>query len=374
MKWGEYKLGDIFVKLSTRYKWKWNKFKNISNTKNDEYCIPLTYAKSWDNWIMYWGRKWDFETHENVISIVYNWAIAAGLVYAQENETWVLAESYLIKLKKYNASFNINLYLKSTLEKILYAKYSREYLATWANKVENDIIKLPTRDWQIDFEFINDFVAELEAYLTATWLRDYYLTDQEKQVLSDFEAGKFEWSKFRISDLLEWQPQKEIDPLKLEQLKDETENLYPFYGQSTTNNGIISYNQLNNNVLNNKKWKPTILIHSNNQNIVYLETPFYLKDWHWATSVLQTENLNKINQMFIIWSIDKVIKNKYSYNSKATKIELKNSIIELPTYNSQPDYELMEIFISAIQKLVIRDVVIYADRKITATKHIINNK
>jgi len=34
--------------------------------------------------------------------------------------------------------------------------------------------------------------------------------------------------------------------------------------------------------------------------------------------------------MFIIGAIDKVIKIKYSYNNKATKIELKNTVIELP--------------------------------------------
>ena len=82
---------------------------------------------------------------------------------------------------------------------------------------------------------------------------------------------------FKIEEVLQWQPQKEIDPLKLEDLKDESEPHYPFYGQATIDNGIISYNQLTQNVLNNSYGKPTILIHSNNQNIVYLETPFYLK-------------------------------------------------------------------------------------------------
>jgi len=33
--------------------------------------------------------------------------------------------------------------------------------------------------------------------------------------------------------VLNWQPQKEIDPLKLEELKDESELFYPFYGQAT---------------------------------------------------------------------------------------------------------------------------------------------
>lgn len=165
-----------------------------------------------------------------------------------------------------------------------------------------------------------------------------------------------EWGEYKIEEVLEWQSQKEIDPLKLDELKDETEELYPFYGQSTVNNGIISYNRLTNMVLNNKDGKPTILIHSNNQNIVYLETPFYLKDGHGATSVLQSDNLNKINQMFIIAAIDKVIKEKYSYNNKATKIELKNTIIKLPIRNGKVDYKFMENFIAELEAQYIAEL------------------
>lgn len=158
------------------------------------------------------------------------------------------------------------------------------------------------------------------------------------------------WGEFKIEDVLQWQKQKEIDPLKLEDLKDETEKMYPFYGQSTINNGIISYNQLKKNALNNRLGKPTILIHSNNQNIVFLETPFYLKDGHGATSVLQSDELNRINQMFIIASIDRVIKSKYSYNNKATKIELKNTVISLPLKKDNTiDFEFMERFILEIK-------------------------
>ena len=56
-------------------------------------------------------------------------------------------------------------------------------------------------------------------------------------------------------------------------------------------------------MLNNKEGKPTILIHSNNQNVIYLETPFYLKDGHGATSVLQSERLNEKNALYIITCI-----------------------------------------------------------------------
>ena len=256
-------------------------------------------------------------------------------------------------------------------------------------------IHLPTQNGQIDFAFMEQFIAELEAeriveleaYLRVTGLSDYILTEEERAVLEAFRSGKIswggvklpngqevtniEWKMFRIEDVLEWQPQKEIDPLKLEKLKDVNKKLYPFYGQATINNGIISYNQLVDEVLNNKEGKSTILIHSNNQNTVYLETPFYLKDGHGATSVLQSEKLNKLNALYFMSSIKKVILSKYSYNAKATKIELKNTLISLPSSQGVPLYAYMEVFIKAVQKLVIKEVVEYADRKIAATREVV---
>lgn len=257
-------------------------------------------------------------------------------------------------------------------------------------------IHLPTQNGKIDFAFMENFIAELEAeriaeleaYLRVTGLSDYILTEEERAVLEAFRSGKIswggvklpngqevtniEWKMFRMEDVLDWQPQKEIDPLKLDNLKDVNQKLYPFYGQATINNGIISYNQLVDEVLNNKEGKSTILIHSNNQNTVYLETPFYLKDGHGATSVLQSEKLNKLNALYFMSSIKKVILSKYSYNAKATKIELKNTLISLPSSQGVPLYAYMEVFIKAVQKLVIKEVVQYADRKIGVTKKLVN--
>ena len=42
--------------------------------------------------------------------------------------------------------------------------------------------------------------------------------------------------------------------------------------------------------------------------------------------------------------------------------------IMLPSTDCKPDYQAMELLISAIQKLVIKDVVRYADRKIETAK------
>ena len=47
--------------------------------------------------------------------------------------------------------------------------------------------------------------------------------------------------------------------------------------------------------------------------------------------------------------------------------------ISLPSVNGSIDYKTMEIISSAIQKSVIKDVALYAENKVEATKEAINN-
>ncbi len=158
---------------------------------------------------MYWGRKEEFTTYENVISIVYNGAIAAGKVYAQKEQTGILAESYFVKLKDFNSTHNINLFLSIILENVLYYKYSRDYLATWNGKVENEIIQLPTKNDKIDFDFMERFIGEienerikkLEKHLYENGLNNYNLSEREQKVLNEYK--NLEWKEFKLEVLFE---------------------------------------------------------------------------------------------------------------------------------------------------------------------------
>lgn len=71
----------------------------------------------------------------------------------------------------------------------------------YGNKFNRDAmnktkIQLPTKDGKIDFEFMENYIetiereriAKLEAYLQATGLKDYNLTDEEKEVLKAFRT------------------------------------------------------------------------------------------------------------------------------------------------------------------------------------------
>ena len=68
-----------------------------------------------------------------------------------------------------------------------------------------------------------------------------------------------------------------------------------------------------------------------------------------------------------------MLKHLYSWGDSISNKKIQKDVIQLPSKNGEPDYSSMETFISAIQKLVIKDVVLYADRKIGATKKLISN-
>lgn len=293
--------------------------------------------------------------------------------------------------KKYKTmSDESKLYIAALINKVRPMWAGNDRPSVQKSRLEKLELELPFLNNEIAFKYMENYIKALEAerietleaYLTVTNLRDYHLTKNDEKVLDKFaklsdtksrveESGYY--AEFRLQDVLEWcSGIKELNPLKLDELSDVNEDKYPFYGQATINNGIISYHNLRRDVLNNSDGKPTILIHSNNQNIVYLESPFYLKDGHGATSVLQSEKLNRYTAFYLMTATKKVIEKRFNYNAKATKIGLKETVIQLPIRNGEIDYKFMSDFIRAVEKLVIKDLVIWADKKITATKEIVD--
>ncbi len=68
----EYRIGEIFKKLTSSYKGKGRKQDNVSRIQNEEFSLPLINCKDGDNGIMYYGRRQDFTSHKNVLSVIYN--------------------------------------------------------------------------------------------------------------------------------------------------------------------------------------------------------------------------------------------------------------------------------------------------------------
>jgi len=74
------------------------------------------------------------------------------------------------------------------------------------------------------------------------------------------------------------------------------------------------------------------------------------------------------DKAYLATCVYKSLSHKYSWGDSVSKTKIKNDRISLPTKDGKPDFDIMQTFISAIQKLVIKDVVKYSEKKISATK------
>ena len=315
---------------------------------------------------MYWAKKGDFETHTNCISIIYNGAIAAGLVYAQKNETGVLAESYLIKLKNYDVSFDTNLFLKTALEKVLYPKYSRELLATWADKVENDYITLPAQNGKIAFDYMERIVRqlraerakELRAFLKLSNLTDVNLSKNEENALN-LLSGSLNWQPFNLKDLFG-------AATRGKRLKstDRISGSLPFVTAGEANTGISDF--IGNPVTKFKANTVTIDMFGSAKYRNYE----YGADDHVA--VVHSQIWQKHAVLFLTAAIHKVANaGQFSYSRNFYAKDADELNILLPEKNGKPDTDLMAQIGRAIEKLVIADVVQFNERELAAYESVV---
>ena len=230
-------------------------------------------------------------------------------------------------------------------------------------------ISLPIKkDREIDFAFMEDFISQLEAcrlsqleaYLLVTGLKNYTLTPAEEQALTDFQNGKVKWGEFNLENLYG----KSTRGKRLKSA-DRINGDLPFVTAGEAETGVSAF--IGNDVEIFAANTTTIDMFGSAKYRNYE----YGGDDHIA--VVHTEKINKYAAIFVTTAIHKSsYTGKFSYSRNFYAKDADELNIYLPTTNNIPDYSMMEILISAVQKLVIKDVVEYADRKIEATKKIIN--
>ena len=245
------------------------------------------------------------------------------------------------------------------------------------NVFRNTKISLPVKkNGEIDFAFMEDFISQLEAcrlsqleacrlsqleaYLLVTGLKNYTLTPAEEQALTDFQNGKVKWGEFNLENLYG----KSTRGKRLKSA-DRINGDLPFVTAGEAETGVSAF--IGNDVEIFAANTTTIDMFGSAKYRNYE----YGGDDHIA--VVHTEKINKYAAIFVTTAIHKSsYTGKFSYSRNFYAKDADELNIYLPTTNNIPDYPMMEILISAVQKLVIKDVVEYADRKIEATKQIIN--
>ena len=266
-------------------------------------------------------------------------------------------------------------------------------LYDYGNKFNRDSmnktkIHLPTQNGKIDFAFMENFIAELEAeriaeleaYLRVTGLSDYILTEEERAVLEAFRSGKIswggvklpngqevtniEWKMFRIGELFEINSYKKRFDANKVQIEEVG---FPYVVRTALNNGIRGYINEDEEFLNEGN---TISFGQDTATMFYQEKPYFTGDKIKIVKC-KDESFNKLNAQFFITAMGKAF-SSFSWGSSSFSVEIiKNQNISLPSTQDIPLYAYMEVFIRAVQKLVIKDVVQYADRKLEATRAVV---
>lgn len=267
---------------------------------------------------------------------------------------------------------NIAIFLISILNKkqrifqsVLVGNFEKEF--------NNSIIRLPVKKDEIDFEFMESFIAELDAqriaeldaYLSVSNLKDYVLTEEEKKVLDDFNNLKFE--EYNITDIFDIKNTGNI--LSTEVIANSGDT--PYLCASAENNAVSTYIKYNEQYLDKGN---CIFIGGKTFVVTYQENDFYSNDSHNLVLYLKGEVRTKLKQLYLATCVYKSLKHKYSWGDSVSKTKIKTDKIMLPSFNGKPDFSIMECFITAIQKLVIKDLVFYNDLKMAAAKRAVNNK
>ena len=304
---------------------------------------------------------------QNVISISANGA-NTGVTFFQSNKFTVLQDAYVIDWKDPSIEFNRNngVFISSVINGVLHGKYEWTNKAGWI-RVQDEKIYLPTKNGKIDFDFMETFVAELEAqrvaelknYLEVSGLDNYELSAEELKALQDYE--NIEFKEFKYQEIFE----KIAQGRRLKK-SDQIDGNIPFVMSGVTNTGIVNY--ISNPVAMFPKNSITLDIFG---NAFYRPYDFGAGD---DTGVYWNENniFTKDSMLFITTSMRTSVLGKYDYGKKLRSSQSKHIKMSLPVKNGKPDVDYMEIFTKAITKLAIKDVVKYADKRIAATKKIVN--
>ena len=360
VEWEEFKLGDLFEIVGT---------KSLDSNAIDFVDIGINFVGRTfeDNGIQGKIERRNFEPNEP-------FTITAT----------VIGNYKYVKFQKepYYCSQNINKLtpkqvIEKWSEKIAYffvaniqqfvSQYDFQQGGYRLEDINNHKIQLPVKNGKINFSFMEKFIAELEAerlaeleaYLVATGLKDYTLTIEEQQVLDEFEQGIIEFDEFTYESIFN----KIVQGRRLKK-EDQISGNIPFVMAGTTNTGVVNY--ISNPVASFPKNSITIDIFG---NTFYRSYDFGAGDdtgVYWNDKQVYSREI----MLFFTASMGKSLYKKFDFGKKLRSSQSLIFKMILPAQNQKPNYAIMDTFISAIQKLVIKDVVLYANKKIATTKSV----
>ncbi|WP_120930873.1 restriction endonuclease subunit S [Helicobacter pylori] len=399
IKWGEFRLGDLFEKIIIKplpYQ-----TAQLPKEKIPTHELPALTAGILNQGLNNFVPKENATILKNVISISANGA-NTGATFYQPHEFCVLQDAYAIEFigdKKLNDKEY--LFFVCAISKVIYnnSKYEWTNKAGW-NKVKNELISLPLKPTantqtlkDIDFNFMEKFIAELEqcrlaeleAYLKATGLSNTTLSNDEQNALNAFNGKNsgegntpcgLTWQSFKLGDLFEIEKTLSFNKDALTQGQD-----YDYITRTSQNQGVLQ----TTGFVNAENLNPPFT-----WSLGLLQMDFFYRKKSWYAGQFmrkitpKTEIENKINLRIahyfttLLNALKRPLLSVLVRDIDKTFREQKIQLPLKPTANTQTldgiDFHFMRTFINALMKQTIQGVVQYSSAKIQATKEAISQE
>lgn len=234
-------------------------------------------------------------------------------------------------------------------------------------------------DWQYMEDRIKeleeDRIKELDAYLKATNLDDYELTDEDEKVFafsSEFVSNEASsWASFLVREVLNVEQTKSVVAKSNLIFGD-----IPYVTRTVSDNGYMG--KCGN--LEKMNQGNCITIGAETGVAFYQPNDFVAGNKVYR---LSRDGLGEKEYLFLASVLNMQTKN-YSYSNARIPEKIKSEFISLPVIpHADPehvytvddiDWKYMERYIRAIEKLTIADVVKYKDKVIDTTKMLVNSQ
>ncbi|EIM2919103.1 restriction endonuclease subunit S [Escherichia coli] len=380
--WGEFRIGDLFDvntgSLIPSGRLKPGKIKRVS-AKSDQNGIIGEFDTEFID---------DARHYENFISVNF-----FGDAFYHPYCASVEMKVHVLTLKSSESGFNAKcgLYIASVINKSLKGIFNYgQQLSSSKLRDGEYFISLPVKNNEIDWEFMDNYIEELEAthieeleathieeleaYLIAAGLADsrtrgladsrtrglisYELTPDESEAIELLNSNNLEWGTYNLKEL--FGPATRGKRLKN---ADRNPGKLPFVTAGETFEGVSAF--ISNDVTVFPANTTTIDMFGSAKYRNYE----YGADDHVA--VVHTNKCSKNAAIFITTAIHKTsYSGKFNYGRNFYAKDADELVIHLPSKNAHPDYLFMETLNAAVHKLVIKDVVQYAERKINAYRQV----
>lgn len=346
MMYKTFRLDEVFEKVKTNtlpYK-----AKQLPTSPEGIYNLPALTAGIENQGLSCFVPRENATILKNCISVSANGANTGAMFY-QPNEFTVLQDSYALKYKGNEVIGEKEyLYLISVMQKIIKGNFDWSNKAGW-ERIRSLEISLPVREVEeIDFEYMEARIKELEEALRVMGLHDTKLTEKEEDALSHKPTFK----KFKVKDLFDAQ----TGDVDLQQ-------------KDVNGKGIFFVNSgLSNCGIKGKTDRPAKTFPSNTITVDFWGNAFY-RDFEYKMAthnhvfslsgdIIKNERVG----LYLIVQMS-YFKKCFSYTNMGTWTKIKELEIELPITDSDRfDFDYMENYILAIEKQTVQKI--YDDKGI----------